>query len=112
MRGLHVRCRCDNAAVIVMVNKGTSRNGVAAHLLRCLSFVAATFQFSLSASHLPGVEKVAADALSRDDLPRFHSTVDALPAPTPVPDKLFDCLLISMPDWLSQEWISVFRSFL
>ena len=112
MRGLHVHCRCDNAAVIVMVNKGTSKNGVAAHLLRCLSFVAATFQFSLSASHLPGVENVAADSLSRDDLPRFHSTVDALPAPSPVPDKLFNCMLISMPDWLSQEWISVFRSFL
>lgn len=61
MRGLHIRCRCNNAAVIVMVNKGSSKNGVAAHLLRRLSFVMATFQISLSASHLPGVENIAAD---------------------------------------------------
>ena len=69
MCGRHnnIYCRYDNAAVVAMVNKGTSENGVTAHILRCLSFVTARWQISISASHLPGADNDAADALSRND---------------------------------------------
>ena len=77
-------------AVVSMVNKGTSKHKVAAHLLRCLALVTARAQISLSACHLPGADNCAADALSRGELPRFNSLVgDAEPIPTFVSDKLF-----------------------
>ena len=51
MAGLHIRYRCDNMVVVSMVNKGTSKHKVAAHLLRCLALVTARAQISLSACH-------------------------------------------------------------
>ena len=51
-RGLHIRCRCDNMTIVAMVNKMTSKHSVAARLLRCLSFVTARGQISLSACHI------------------------------------------------------------
>jgi len=41
------------------------------HLIRCLAFITAKFQFLLSASHIPGVENTAADALSRNKVVVF-----------------------------------------
>ena len=113
MRGQHIQCRCDNSAVVVMINKGTSKNDVAAHLLRCLSFITASQQISLSACHIPGVENAAADALSRNDIFRFRSCVQsAKTMPSPISDKLYDCLLVSRPDWLSPAWTAIFSSLL
>ena len=48
MRSLHVRCCCDNAAVVAMINKHTSRHPVTTHLLRCL-FVCVRYAVSLTA---------------------------------------------------------------
>ena len=113
MSGLHIRCRCDNSAVVAMVNNGTSKQKVAAHLLRCLFLLAATQQISLSACHLPGADNGAADALSRGELPRFNLyQPEAETIPTPVPKELIDCLVVSTPDWLSQSWLTSFSSLL
>ena len=43
MRNKHIRCRCDNAAVVAMVNKKSSVQPLAMHLLRCLFFVCAKY---------------------------------------------------------------------
>ena len=111
MAGLHIRYRCDNMAVVSMVNKGTSKHKVAAHLLRCLALVTARAQISLSACHPPGADNCAADAPSRGELPRFNSRVrDAEPISTFVSDTLINCFLVSMPDWLSQPWFAAFSS--
>ena len=113
MTGLHIRCRCDNLAVVAMVNNGTSKHKVAAHLLRCLFLLAATQQISLSACHLPGADNCAADALSRGELPRFNLyQPESETIPTPVPKVLIDCLVVSTPDWLSQSWLTSFSSLL
>ena len=37
-QGLSVSCRCDNAAVVSIVNSGRSKVDRAMHLMRCLSF--------------------------------------------------------------------------
>ena len=37
-KGLTVLCRCDNAAVVSIVNSGRSRMDQVMHLMRCLSF--------------------------------------------------------------------------
>ena len=73
-KGRTVLCRCDNAAVVAIVNLGRSRIDRAMHLMRCLSFLA-RWEVSLICRHIPGVENGAADALSRDDLQSFQRLV-------------------------------------
>ena len=51
---------CDNAAVVAVIQRKSTRNALLLHLLHCLYFYAAIFQFSYSAHHLPGVSNVAA----------------------------------------------------
>ncbi len=40
----------DNAAVVSIINHGSSRNKEAMHLARCLAFITARFEFKLVAS--------------------------------------------------------------
>ena len=103
--GRLVECRCDNMAVVSVVNSGRSQDKTLMHLLRCLFFMAAHFQVHVRASHIPGVKNVAADALSRNDLPRFLQVVpEAVQQPTPIPQSLVDLLVMEQPDWLSPHW--------
>ena len=58
-------------AAVVAINQyhkfEQEANQVMQVLIRCLAFITATCsEFLLSASHIPGVENTAADALSRD----------------------------------------------
>ena len=113
MSSLHVRCRCDNAAVVAMINRHTSRHPVATHLLRCLFFICARYAVSLTAEHLPGHLNGAADALSRDSIPAFRQAVPyAEASPYSIPPELLDVLLHSRPKWLSAEWSEAFRACL
>lgn len=57
---------CDNAAVVVIVNKGDCREAEAMHLLRCLAFLKAKFEFSLYCTHIQGTSNELADTPSRD----------------------------------------------
>ena len=93
-KGLTVLCRCDNAAVVAIVNSGRSRMDRAMHLMRCLSFFLARWEVSLVCRHIPGVENGAADALSRDDLPSFQRLVpDAAREPSGLPGQLLRCVV-------------------
>ena len=74
-RGKTILCRCDNAAVVAIVRSGSSKNNLAMHLMRCLSFYTAYYQLYLETVYLPGKFNVAADALSRDNLPLFLQLV-------------------------------------
>ena len=59
--------------------------------------------------HIPGVSNVAADALSRNDFPRFLQVVsDAVAHPTLVPQQLVDLLVKEQPDWTSLRWVQLF----
>ena len=58
-----VRCRCDNAAVVAIVNKGTSRCDKAMQLMHSLFLFTAKYNLILSAQHIPGDDNGAADAL-------------------------------------------------
>ena len=44
-----------------------------AHMLRCLFFIEVYFDLTLTATHIPGVENRAADAISRNNLDEFFS---------------------------------------
>ena len=44
-RGKIVQVRCDNAAVVSIINHGSSRNKDAMHLACCLAFITARLEF-------------------------------------------------------------------
>ena len=75
------------------------------HLLRCLSFFMAKFQFTMHVSHVAGTKNVLADALLRNNLDQFlllHPQASRLL--TPIPQELVDLLIVTRPDWTSTHW--------
>ena len=60
--------KCDNMAVVKVLNKGYSRYSNLMHLMRTLFSAAAKYNFWFVVSHLPGARNVAADIISRDNL--------------------------------------------
>ena len=63
--------RCDNMAVVQILNAMAARDLRLTHLLSVLCFIEAHFQFEHRARHVAGRDNVAADALSRDNADSF-----------------------------------------
>ena len=94
-----VLARCDNLAVVSIVNHGTLKNQEAMHLARCLAFISAKFDFHPIATHIKGIDNVQADVLSRDNLPLFCSLHPlANQDGAAIPQSLLDLLILSKPD--------------
>ena len=68
-KGKMVKCLCDNAAVVAIVQSGRSKHPSVMHLMRSLSLFTAGYNIRLLDKHFPGREIGAADALSRGNLP-------------------------------------------
>ena len=64
LRGQRVTVHCDNAGAVAVVNSGYSRVHGITHLLRCLFFIRAHYEFLVQAVHVEGVNNVWADAIS------------------------------------------------
>lgn len=110
-KGKTIRARCDNAAVVSIINSGSSRVLEAMHVMRCLAFIAAKYEFSIFATHIRGVDNTLADALSRNNESLFRSLhPQAKQSPTAIPVSLLDLLIVSKPDWLSQHWTLLWSS--
>ena len=111
--GHRVLFQCDNAAVVAIINSGRSRNSLAMHLARALFLLGAAFKFTFRATHIAGVCNRAADALSRNNFPFFlQISPQASPLPYPKQNHLYRALILSVPDWLSLNWRSLFSSIL
>ncbi len=105
--------KCDNAAVVAVINRGSCKDAELMHVMRCLSFYAAHYCFSFHAVHIAGVDNTAADALSRGNLATFFSHCpQASPQPTALSPAVVEMALYSKPDWISQEWRTLFTSTL
>lgn len=65
IKTIHVYC--DNTAAVAMLNKGTTSNIVIMKYLRHLFWLSALYNFRLKVYHIPGVENVTADHISRLD---------------------------------------------
>ena len=103
--GLHVRCLCDNQAVVFAINRRSVRDSDMMRLIRCLFFIEATHKFSLSASHLPGRLNTAADCLSRNKMSEFFRLFPQVQSfPVTIPHEVSSLLLDLNLDWLSQNW--------
>ncbi len=110
--GKRVECQCDNMAVVAVVNSGRAKDKTLMHLLWCMFFVAARFNVQIRASHLPGVQNVAADALSRNDFSTFLQAVpEAAYFPRPIPPELLDMVVWEQSDWSSPCWALLFSAF-
>lgn len=54
--GKTVLPQCDNMAVAVIINSGSSKDADVMHLMRCLAFAAAKFNFVIVSRHIRGVD--------------------------------------------------------
>lgn len=110
-RGQHILGHCDNEAVTHMLSSRTSKNPHLMHLLRCLSFFEAEYQFTLSVVHITGLANDQADDLSHDKLSSFRSKVPlAQLHPAPFPQALPQLLLETQAMWTSPSWIKRFST--
>ena len=76
----------DNAAVVHVWRRGSSRDPQMLRLLRELFFFCARRNLHLSFAHVPGDSNDVADSLSRFQVLRFrrlHPTSDRLPSMVP-----------------------------
>ena len=102
-----VRFRSDNMAVVNILNSRTSKDQLLMHLLRCLVFYSAFFRFQFVAEHVPGILNVAADAISRNNLPLFFSIFPQIPR-VAIPQSVLDLLVTRRPNWGSRDWTRLF----
>ena len=96
--GHHVLFHVDNMSVVRVVESLNARDPLLCNMLRCFYFYAAYFQFTFSATHIPDVANVAADALSRGNLTLFHSLLPQVQERR-VPRVLHSLFLLRSPNW-------------
>ena len=89
LTGRHLLAHCDNAAVVLAIQRGVAVDERLNCLLRLLHRLSATLSLRLSAAHIAGARNVGADALSRADLTAFRRFLApcapvqaAVPSPT------------------------------
>ena len=108
-----VEIHCDNTGAVSAINKGSSKDKTGMHLLRCLWFFAALFQIRITAIHIPGVDNVTADLLSRNLLTQlWAASPQAAQFPTYVPIPLLQLLSPKELDWTSHRFLSLFMETL
>ena len=110
-KGVVVLFQCDNKAVVAVLQSRYSCDPTLMHLLRCLFFMEAKYQFQCMAQHVQGRLNVAADALSRNHLSTFFSQLPAAdPHPSPLSPSMVDQLTDVMATWTSQPWTRHFTT--
>lgn len=111
-KGEKVIARCDNMAVVAVLNSRCSKDTHLSQMLRCLFFIEAHHQFELEATHIPGRHNDLADDLSRNNLAAFRCKVTNCDHdPSPIPPSLLQWLLHPQMDWTSPNWMELFNSF-
>ena len=108
-RGWCVLCRCDNQAVVAVINTRSSHDKDIMHLLRVLFFIEANFDFMTKAVHIPGAENKIADDISRNHSISLSCQV-LTTTPTPIPEELINLLIRQQPDWTCNAWTRMFSS--
>ena len=92
--------KCDNSAVVAVLQRGLCKDRHLAYLLRELTIYAVLHSFTFHAVHIPGVYNVHADALSRFNFQLFRASVpNADSSSLTIPDWLLTKLL--HPPWTS-----------
>ena len=101
-----INFQCDNANLIIGVNKGSSKDKFVMHLLRSLSFFVAHFDIS----HLPGLINVTADHLSHGNMCQaFKVTPSLIQHPAIIPSSAFKLISPHILDWISHGFLQLFQ---
>ena len=104
-----VLCRCDNTAVVAVINSGWCRDQQLMQLMHTSFFYAPYFHFSFSARHIPGAYNTSADALSCNNVTLFHSLNPQVSTiPTKCPPELLQITTLNSPDWTLHSWREAF----
>lgn len=109
----HIQFQCDNQSLVSAINKGSAKDNMVMHLLRCLWFFTASFDIQITATHLPGTLNKAADMLSRNQSKEFltsHPKVSR--TPTTLPPPLLNLLSPQKLDWTSPSFLRHFTDTL
>ena len=78
---------CDNMAVCYIINKLTSKHKFVMTIVRQLVWVLVKYNIDLKAKHVPGVDNIMCDRISRlQDVSHLLGDMDA--QRTPIPNKL------------------------
>ena len=89
MRNQRIKFFTDNAALVDIINKATSRDATVMVFVRRLVLACLNFNILFRARHVPGVKNVLADSLSRLQVSKFRQLapvgVQASPTATPIP---------------------------
>ena len=111
--GTVVRFKSDNQVVATALTSRSAHDPHLSHLLRCLFFLEAYFQFEHQAQHLAGRLNTAANALLRNRAADYFRIFPKAPAaPTPVADSLRELTMDSNLSWTSPHRKTLFRSIL
>ncbi len=110
-QGKAVVARCDNMAVVAIVNTGSSREAEAMHLRRCLAFLEAKWAIQLWAEHVKGVDNEVADALSRNrrDLV-FQLCPQMTQNPEVVSEEILQVVVRERQAGVEPDWKKLWRS--
>ena len=101
---------CDNQGVVAVINKGSSKDAVVMHLLRCLRFFTAVFDIHITATHIAGKLNNAADMLSKNQAAKFLTAHPHMPiSPTPLLPSLLRLVSPQMLDWISPKFHRLFQ---
>ena len=104
-----VIARCDNAAVVAVLNSRYSKDKLLMQMLRCLFFIEAIHNFKIQGLHIPGSLNDLADDLSRNNLSNFLSKMDRHePHASKLPPSLLQWLLHPTRDWTLPHWMQQF----
>ena len=112
-QGQSVLCECDNLSVVCAVYSGTAKEklGVVMHMLCSLFFIVSFSGFSLKVKHVAGKSNGPADAVSRNEMDHFILQVPtAARVSTPIPEVLWNLVVIQCPNWLCVRWREVFST--
>ena len=105
-----IEVKCDNQSLVIAINKGTARDSLVIHLLRCLWFFIAIFDIDLIATHISGIHNKTANMLSRNQLREFFAaTPEASQFPTLLPLSLLNLIAPQQLDWTSPSFLQQFQ---
>ena len=98
--------QCDNYGLVQAINKGSSRDLMVMHLLRCLWFFTAFFDMQIMDTHISGVANNSTDMLSTNQAIQFlikHPQASCVPML--LPPFLLHIVSPQKPDWTSSSFL-------
>ena len=111
-RSKHLLVRCDNMAVVQILNAQNCKDQSLLYLMRCLHFFLALYDIRLRARHVEGTKNLIADAISRNLLQVLRQANPlARHEPMKIPPTILR-LMAEKPDWRSDTWKRLLRSSL